>query len=169
MNVRMKRCALRTHATQRGNAAIEFALVFPLFFLVLYAIVTYSMLFLVQQSLTAAAGEGARAALVYSNDADPLAALNARAAQACQRALAFVSWLPGATSQSPGSPMSCTPAISVAPSGCADNTSMDCIQITLSYAYAANPLVPALPLLNLAIPASLTGQATVQIDPENLL
>jgi Flp pilus assembly protein TadG len=169
MSARMKRSARRVRTAQRGNAAIEFALVFPLFFLVLYAIVTYSMLFLVQQSLTAAAGEGARAALVYSNDADALAALNARAAQACERALAFVSWLPATASQSSGSPMSCTSAISVAPSGCADNTSMDCIQITLSYAYAANPLVPSLPLLDLAIPAALTGQATVQIDPENLL
>ncbi|QGZ61698.1 TadE family protein [Paraburkholderia acidisoli] len=153
---------------QRGNAAIEFALVFPVFFLILYAIVTYSMVFLVQQSLTAAAGEGARAALAYRSNTDPLAALNDRASQACLRALAVVSWLPGAGSAT-GGPTSCTPAVNMAPAGCTNNASMDCIQITLSYAYANKPLVPTLPLLDIAIPPSLTGQATVQIDPENLL
>ncbi|KLU20452.1 pilus assembly protein TadE, partial [Caballeronia mineralivorans PML1(12)] len=45
--------------------AVEFAIVFPLFFLVFYAIVTYSMIFVAQQSLTLAASEGARAALRY--------------------------------------------------------------------------------------------------------
>jgi hypothetical protein len=59
--------------------------------------------------------------------------------------------------------------VSVAPAGCTDNGSMDCIQITLTYAYGTNPLVPTLPLLDLALPTSLAGQATVQIDPENLL
>lgn len=154
---------------QRGNAAIEFALVFPIFFLILYAIVTYSMVFLVQQSLTAAAGEGARAALAYSSGTDATAALGARAAQACQRALAVVNWLPGAAATTPGSPTSCTHEVNMAPAGCTDNPNMDCIQVTLTYAYGTKPLVPDLPLLDLVIPASLTGQATVQIDPENLL
>ncbi|SAL37881.1 TadE family protein [Caballeronia udeis] len=48
---------------QRGSMAVEFAIVFPLFFLVFYAIVTYSMIFVAQQSLTLAASEGARAPL----------------------------------------------------------------------------------------------------------
>lgn len=140
-----------------------------MFFLILYAIVTYSMVFLVQQSLTAAAGEGARAALAYSSSTDAAAALTSRASQACERALAVVNWLPGATGTTPGSPTSCTPAVNMAPAGCTNNANMDCIQVTLTYAYASKPLVPNLPLLDLAIPALLTGQATVQIDPENLL
>ncbi|WP_027796528.1 TadE/TadG family type IV pilus assembly protein [Paraburkholderia acidipaludis] len=147
--------------TQRGTAAVEFAIVFPVFFLVLYAIITYSMVFLTQQSLTAAAEEGARAALVWQSATSDELALNARATQACTRAATVVSWLPVAAH--------CTPAISSAPSGCTNNPAMDCIQVTLTYAYETNPLVPILPLLSIAIPQSLTGQATVQIDPENLL
>jgi Flp pilus assembly protein TadG len=144
----------------RGSAAIEFAIIFPVFFFVLYAIVTYSMVFLTQQSLTAAAEEGARAALVWQNAASPGAALSARAGQACGRAASVVSWLPATAT--------CTNAISTAPSGCSNNPNMDCIQVTLTYAYGTNPLVPLLPLLNLVVPQSLTGQATVQLDPENL-
>jgi Flp pilus assembly protein TadG len=154
----------RGHARRRasrGSAAIEFAIVFPVFFLVLYAIVTYSMVFLTQQSLTAAAEEGARAALVWQSATTAGGALSARAGQACGRAASVVSWLPATAT--------CTNAISAAPSGCANNPNMDCIQVTLTYAYGTNPLVPLLPLLNLVVPSSLTGQATVQIDPENLM
>jgi hypothetical protein len=153
------RTALR--AAQRGTAAIEFAMVFPLFFLVLYAIVTYSMVFLTQQSLTAAAEEGARAALVWQSASNPGAALTARAGQACDRASSVVSWLPVAPT--------CVNAISTAPAGCSNNPNMDCIQVTLTYAYGTSPLVPLLPLLSLVVPQSLVGAATVQIDPENLL
>ncbi|MFP6558701.1 TadE/TadG family type IV pilus assembly protein [Paraburkholderia sp. B3] len=148
-------------AMQRGTAAVEFAIVFPVFFLVLYAIITYSMVFLTQQSLTAAAEEGARAALVWQSATSDGTALSERAAQACSRATTVVSWLPVTAT--------CTNAISASPSGCTNNPAMDCIQVTLTYAYGANPLVPILPLLSIAIPQSLTGQATVQLDPENLL
>lgn len=151
----------RGKRTQRGVAAIEFALAFPLFFMILYGIVMYSMIFLVQQSLTSAAAEGARAALVYQNATDPTSALTSRAQAACTRALAVVSWLTHVPQ--------CTQAVNAAPTGCTGNTAMDCIQITLTYAWGTNPLVPPLPLMELLAPSSLVGQATVQIDPENLL
>jgi len=153
--------ARQSRQSQRGVAAVEFAIVFPLFFLVLYAIVTYSMVFLAQQSLTAAAEEGARAALVWQSADDVGTALTLRGGQACTRATSVVSWLPGAPQ--------CVDVISTAPSGCSNNPAMDCIEVTLKYAYTARPLVPLLPLLDLAVPASLVGQATVQLDPENLL
>ena len=57
--------AQRPAPGERGTMAVEFAMVFPVFFLVFYAIVTYSMIFVAQQSLTLAASEGARAALRY--------------------------------------------------------------------------------------------------------
>jgi len=155
----MKRA--RRHRAERGSAAIEFAIVFPLFFVVLYAIVTYSLVFLAQQSLTAAAEEGARAALVWQSASTAGDALTERATQACSRAASVVNWLPVAPT--------CAKAISTAPSGCNNNPAMDCIQVTLTYPYTTSPIVPLLPLLDLAIPTSLVGQATVQLDPENLL
>ncbi|MFX1761833.1 pilus assembly protein [Paraburkholderia sp. A1RI-2L] len=151
----------RGKRAQRGVAAIEFAVTFPLFFAILYAIVMYSMIFLVQQSLTAAAAEGARAALIYQNGANSASALASRAQAACTRALAVMNWLTHAPQ--------CTQSVNTAPAGCTENTAMDCVQITLTYAWGANPLVPPLPLMGLLAPSSLVGQATVQIDPENLL
>lgn len=60
---------MKNRQRQRGNIAIEFAIVFLLFFFVFYAIVTYSLIFVAQQSLTLAAAEGARAALRFQPNA----------------------------------------------------------------------------------------------------
>lgn len=166
----MKTRAFKRHAhkangarrsRQRGVAAIEFALAFPLFFAVLYGIVMYSMIFLVQHSLTSAAAEGARAALVYQNATSTSLALTGRAEAACTRALAVVSWL----AQAP----ECVKVISTAPAGCSSNAAMDCVQITLTYPWSSKPLIPPLPLMGLISPTSLAGQATVQLDPVNIL
>ncbi|MBN3814451.1 TadE family protein [Paraburkholderia sp. Ac-20347] len=146
---------------QRGAAAVEFAIAFPLFFLVLYAIITFCMIFLVQHSLTAASADGARAALVYVNAQDTATALSGRAQAACARALQGVTWLATAPT--------CTTVVNAQPSGCTNNTAMDCIQVTLSYPWSTSPLVPTLPMLGAWQPTTLAGRATVQIDPVNLL
>ncbi|WP_372860751.1 TadE/TadG family type IV pilus assembly protein [Spongiibacter sp.] len=49
--------------TQTGSTAIEFALIFPAFFAIIYAIVSYGMAFLILQSLTYAGEDALRAAL----------------------------------------------------------------------------------------------------------
>lgn len=48
--------------SQRGATAIEFALVFPLLFILFYSMVVYSYLFVLQESITYAAQEAAAAA-----------------------------------------------------------------------------------------------------------
>ena len=153
----MKPHAHHRQRTARGSMAVEFAVVFPLLFTMLYAIVTYSLIFAAQQSLTLAAEEGARAALHYQSASSAAAALAARGQTACSVANNVSGWLAGKAN--------CT-ATSQA---CAYNAAMDCVQVKLTYSYANNPLIPTLPLLNLALPAALTSTATVQIDPENLL
>jgi hypothetical protein len=144
-------------ASENGTAAIEFALVFPVLFAVLYGIVTYSVIFVAQQSLTLAAEEGARAALNYQNAADVAAALAARGRSACTAASHAAGWL--------GANARC--AAQAQP--CSYDASMDCIEVTLSYDYGSHPLLPTLPLVGLALPQILASAATVQINPENLL
>ncbi|MGX7003649.1 TadE/TadG family type IV pilus assembly protein [Caballeronia sp. KNU42] len=142
---------------QRGTMAVEFAMVFPVFFLVFYAIVTYSMIFVAQQSLTLAASEGARAALRYQPGATSAsAALALRASAACATATGLVNWLAGSA------PCTATYA------GCSFDATMQCVNVALNYNYAKRPLVPALPLIGLPVPASLTASAMVQLNPENL-
>ncbi|MCI0510309.1 TadE-like protein [Chromohalobacter marismortui] len=51
---------------QSGVAAIEFAIVFPVFFLVLYALIGYAFVFLIQSGLQSLASESARQAAAIS-------------------------------------------------------------------------------------------------------
>lgn len=58
---------------QQGSVAIEFVMLFLLFFGLFYAMVNYAMVMLMQSAFTHAAAEGARAAiavdrLAYAND-----------------------------------------------------------------------------------------------------
>ena len=147
-----------TQKMQRGTAAIEFALVFPVFFVLLYGIITYCLIFVAQQSLTLAAEEGARAALRYA--ATPAA----RGTTACAVATQSVSWLGVANIACVASITPTCSAPPVAP--CVSAGSAYPIKVTVTYPYSAQPLVPLLlgSLMNVAVPATLGSSATVQID-----
>ena len=140
---------------QRGATAIEFALVFPLFFAIFYAIVTFSLIFVAQQSLTLASEEGARAALNYQVASSVTSAVAARASNAASVA---ASMFPAMISRG---------ASSVAASASC-GASMQCITVTVSYDYATYPLVPTLPLLGMALPRQLSSSATVQLNPVSI-
>ncbi|KVD80896.1 pilus assembly protein TadE [Burkholderia sp. ABCPW 14] len=147
----------RPRRFQRGATAIEFAILFPVFFMVLYGIVTYGMIFAAQQSLTLAATEGARAALNYQVAQTQAAALSLRATAACTAASNLTGWLTGAT---------CSTSQNFT---CSYDSTMYCIQVTVTYPYASNPLVPTVALFNAVLPTTLTSQATVQINPTNII
>ena len=150
----------RTHVSharaQRGATAVEFALVFPLFFTVLYAIVAFSMIFVAQQSLTLAAEEGARAALNWQSNTSMQSALTNRGNAACTAAKAMAASMVQA--------MQCTPSSAT----CGPGGAMQCVNVLLTYNYQSNPLVPNLPLLSAFMPATLSSSATVQLNPENI-
>lgn len=149
---RAQSCRTRT---QRGATAIEFAMVFPLFFAILYAIVTFSVILVAQQNLTLAASEGARAALNWQANSSMAGALAARATAACAAAQLM-------TTQLVGKAMQCTSTYA------ACGTGMQCVNVVLTYNYSAHPLVPPLPGLHLVTPNQLISNATVQLNPENI-
>lgn len=142
------RSARRRRDRQRGLAALEFALVFPVLFLLVYGMLTYGLILVAQQSLTQGVAEGARAALRYS--AGPVGA------QACLAAQQAVSWLGGHTV--------CTPS---AQTVCPYDSSKTarCLQVTLVYPYQDKPLLPRLPLIGLVTPTRLSAAAWVQLEP----
>ncbi|CAM2144464.1 Pilus assembly protein [Pararobbsia alpina] len=157
---------------QRGVAAIEFAFVFPLFFVVLYAIVAYCLILCANMALSGATQEGARAAL---NNAAGVTTLSGqytqRMANACSRANGLATWLTGATAnttcgqstgQCPAGAASCT-TVSQAP--CGPSNAMVCVTVTMNYDYADHPIVPKLPLLGFVTPTNLGASSTVQLDP----
>ena len=158
----MKRCRpLAHHAPRtrhaRGNTAVEFALLFPLFFMVLYGIVTFSLIFVAQQTLTLAAEEGARATLKYQPAKTDADALTARVNAACPVANGLTNWLADIAK--------CTTTTV----NCSYDATMTCVTVTLTYDYASNPLVPEVPLLNVVLPTQLTSSAMIQLNPGYLL
>lgn len=76
---------------QSGAAAVEFALVFPLLFLLIYGMLVYSYLFVLQQSLVFAAQEAAEAVVQL----DPETGTDTQRTQRAQQmAVRILSWLP---------------------------------------------------------------------------
>ncbi|KAE8753429.1 MULTISPECIES: TadE/TadG family type IV pilus assembly protein [Paraburkholderia] len=152
----LKHIHTRCARAQRGSTAIEFALVFPLFFTILYSIITFSLIFVAQQNLTLAAEEGARAALNWQSNTSLQNALVNRGNAACAAANLMVATLVQS--------MQCTSTS--AP--CGPGNTMQCVNVLLTYNYQANPLVPTLPLLSYTLPNTLSSSATVQLNPENI-
>ncbi|MCK6187334.1 MULTISPECIES: TadE/TadG family type IV pilus assembly protein [unclassified Pseudomonas] len=79
---------------QKGAAAIEFALVFGIFFAVFYGLISYSLPLLLMQSFNQAAAEAVRQAMAV----DPVSAGSAYGTQVTQRAkntvVTQLSWIP---------------------------------------------------------------------------
>lgn len=74
----------------RGVAALEFALIFPVLFLMIYALLCYSMIFAVQHALNLAAAEGARASVRFKTSDD---SIGDREDAACMAITESLSWL----------------------------------------------------------------------------
>lgn len=83
---------------QTGAAALEFALVLPVLLFLIYGVVVYGYMFIVQSSMTFAAQEGAQ----YAVTVDPLVPVGAEegaydtkvVTEARATAAAVLSWLP---------------------------------------------------------------------------
>ncbi len=132
---------------QRGTALLEFALVAPIFFFILYALVVFGMSLALKQSVTNAATEAARSAVGISADADAITKAETTARNR-------LDWL----SSSQKAALQVTPT--VAP--CAGGAGR-CITVLVKYPYKGHELVPAAPGLGLVTPDTIQTTATVQI------
>ncbi len=157
---RRQRSARRPAAGSRGIAALEFALILPLFLTVLFAIISFSVQFGAQQLMTLAAAEGARAALQFQPANDAATALGLRRTRACTSAMALVGTIQTRT----GNSVSCATVLNA----CAHDAALQCLEVRLSYPYRSRPLIPALPFLDNLTPETLRGLATVQLNPLSL-
>lgn len=147
-----------------GAVAIEFAIIFPVFFIVFYAIVTYGLIFAAQQTLTLAAAEGGRAAVRWQTTEA------GRVQAACDAVGSPLAWLrnmgglgAGCVTAAPGSASAAGMYAAAAP--CSYAPSSRCVSVTVNYDYRNKPLLPQLlgNFLSLPTPATLQGRAEVQI------
>lgn len=160
---------------QKGAVAIEFALLFPIFFLIFYAIVTYGLIFTAQQTLTLAAAEGARAAVRYPAQVPANTSLiSARKSAACAMTNGTLEWLRNMGTGLGGnscidSPTGDAAGIYVSSGDCVGGSvgaGISCINVRINYNYAASPLIPKLlgPVLSLPTPDILRGGAVAQVS-----
>jgi len=144
---------------QRGVAAIEFALVFTVLFLGIYGLVTFCGVLYVQQVVSRAAEDGARAAQTLGRNT-PAADLQANVRTAIYRSLALSAITPVAIGGVPSDKESWI-RTKMPESLLQVDLSVEEIAVKVSYPYRANPLAPPLPLTGSWMPDRLLGKATV--------
>lgn len=141
-----------------GAALLEFALVAPLLFLFLYAIVAYGMVLVVQHGVTQAAADAARAAVPVSQD---LPSDSGPSQTALDQANVDLKWLGGTNACSqPG--FSCTTSVEAPCPDSGSNTR--CLEVTITYDYEQRPLIPSLPGLGLILPSTLRSSTTTLLS-----
>ncbi|AOY01208.1 TadE/TadG family type IV pilus assembly protein [Jeongeupia sp. USM3] len=148
----------QTGKRMAGAAAVEFALTLPLLLLLAYGMIAYALLFLLQQQLSLAAAEGARVAMRYYPDEPARAAASRMAAR---QAVSLVNLTDDQIVVVRRQDNKCVPS----------RPSISCYDVTITYGYAANPLLPAIALPGLALlpyPPSVGSHASAQVDQSAL-
>jgi Flp pilus assembly protein TadG len=147
--------------TQTGAAAIEFALLFVLFFVVFYALVSYGMAMLLKESFQHAAEEGARSALAVDNLA--FASTGAYKTQVESRVKTTVgtslAWLPSGIK---------TKVLGAGNGNVQPTWSGTTLTVTVVYTgYTTSPPIPVLtfPVIGQVprLPADLVGRAVIEL------
>jgi len=152
---RPKSAVCRPRKRERGASAIEFVLTFPALLLCIYLLIVYSIIFLVQQTMTFAAAEGARSAQIFSS-------ATTRDQLATTRVNQILTSLPASIRSKIPAP---TIQTGLAPSVCG-NTQLRtidgfaCARVTINYPFATNPAIILLPGMEKLVPATLSASAS---------
>lgn len=157
-----------TRRAQGGAAAVEFAFVFPILFLLIYGVIVYSYVFVLQESINFASQEAAEAAVAVDPDEPDADALRDAAVRATARAT--LGWLSdahrervlGSGEQKVGVEFCQAGAGTFCPGD------SDAVRVTLVFDIAESE--PIFPVLNLYIvgrvpplPETLTAQAVARL------
>ncbi len=73
---------IQKEKSERGQAAVEFAVILPVFICILCAVIDFGWIFMHEINVTNAAREGARAGIVCASDADFNSKVNNRVREA---------------------------------------------------------------------------------------
>ncbi len=153
MNIQRLRPGARN---QRGAYAVEFALVFLIFFTLLYGIISYGMIFAFRLGLQNAAEDGARAALRYQSS------LPARAAQARTTATQSSSWMPSIVTRNVSATVCGVVGNNCTNPTCGATWDTRCQMVVTVTASNLQQLLPPLPAF--AAPSQIVGSAAMLLD-----
>ncbi|EJL71686.1 TadE-like protein [Variovorax sp. CF313] len=149
------RLRTRAHA-QRGAYAVEFAMVFLIFFTLLYGIISYGMLFAFRLGLQNAAEDGARAALRYQPT------LPARITQAQTAATVSSNWMPAIVARNVNATVCGVVANNCTTPTCGATWDTRCQMVVTVTATNLQLLLPPFP--SFAIPDQIVGKASMLLD-----
>lgn len=159
-----------------GAYAVEYALIFPVFFALLYGTLAYGFVFAMRMGLQHAAEEGAREALRYQVAPGPGSTqIGLREAAAETVARTAANWIENLGSLNvkadvcPQTDANCLPAVS---SGelpdnlvCGATLAEGCqIVVTVEFPYQSHPIFAAVPGLGVIMPTRLQGRARALLD-----
>ena len=127
---------------EQGAVIVEFAAIFVVFAMLLWGLISYGVVFAVQQTLSHAAADATRATVGFS---DPDAA-TANAQLILDEQL---SWLPESAVDT-----------QVIIDDCPGDQAPECATVIATYRWGERPIVPS--ILDVATPASISGRAVAQ-------
>lgn len=133
--------------SEAGIATVELALALPILLAVVWALISYGLVFTVDHALSAAASEGARAAVGTATEPDAAVAATAAALDQLD---ALGSHAANATVAAP-SITDCP-----APEG------TRCLTVQVTYPWATAPIVPQ--MFSVLMPDQLTATSTIQLS-----
>ncbi|WP_284281558.1 MULTISPECIES: TadE/TadG family type IV pilus assembly protein [Limnobacter] len=149
-----RKLLFRNLRRQSGANLIEFAFVLPVVLLVVFGVVGFSIVFVVQHSLSSAVSQGARVVAVAGSTGDAESA----ARQILQSSLPSALYPSGFTFQGPTitSASSCSASLA---SG--SNPTLACMKFQGFFTPANNPFLASFPLINKLLPTQLTASTVV--------
>ena len=149
MNVRRPHPAAADAASDDGAVIVEFAAIFVVFAMLLWGLISYGVIFAVQQSLTHAASDAARAGVGMDSEADAQDAAE-------EFIMDQLEWL----DRFGGLEFDKVEDVSVAP--CGNATDQNCLTVEVAYDWDGNPIVPS--ILSVATPSRLGASGVVQFE-----
>src|SRR5438309_11167910 len=139
----MSRFIWKRLRSERGVAALEFAIVSQLLLLLLYGIIMYGFVFALDHDITQAAAEGARAAISQTtniaNYAKQAATDHLSFAQAKAHAVVAAAVIP-----------------------CPSDATSSCIHATITYDNHTYPAIPGFFRMQNLTPSTITAESTVE-------
>jgi len=143
---------------ENGAAAVEFALVAPILFALIFGIIGYGYMLSFRQGISQGAAEGARAAAVEFNSANQSTA----ALAALNRSLGAygVSCVGNNLVRNGDTVGSCSVTVDT----CSNNANKTCASVRVNYAYRDHPLLPSFPGLGGTMPEDLDYTAVAEVS-----
>ena len=139
---------------QRGAQLVELALMLPVILTVVFAIVGYSLLFMVQHTLSSAVSQAARSVAVAGSNADPESAARQLLSNSLPSAM-YPEGFSFVTNQLAGA-ADCGNAL-----GAGANPALSCLEFRGFFNTAENPLLANIPFSDTFFPEQLSASAVV--------